>query len=175
MFKGELIGNLGADAEIRSGEGYKFVSMRVANSEKWKDAEGKEHNDTDWVDVVYSNTDSALIPFLKAGVKIFVRGFIRKRVFSSPKDRMMKAGITINATEIELCGGSTDEVPRQLINPETGQLYKVVKFYQSDLDTSKWKKDDTAILVDKKGAQFVVVKGGWCAPAVVNDESDKKE
>ena len=56
MLKAELIGNLGADAVIKSGEGYSFVSMRVANTEKWKDESGAEHSDTVWVDVTYSKT-----------------------------------------------------------------------------------------------------------------------
>lgn len=164
MFKAELIGNLGADAEIKSGDGYAFVSMRVANTEKWKDENGGEHSQTEWVDVVYSKTDSALLPFLKSGMKIFVRGFVRQRVYSSQKDRKMKAGITINATEIELCGGGNDTVPRQLIIPDSGDLVDVHKYYQADVDTSKWKKDDSGFLVDKAGNQYTLVKGGWVAP-----------
>jgi single-stranded DNA-binding protein len=174
MFKAELIGNLGADAEIKSGEGYSFVSMRVANTEKWKDEAGNEHTNTDWIDVVYPKTDSALLPFLKSGVKVFVRGFVRLRVYSSQKDRKMKAGMSINATEIELCGGSSDLVPRQLIVPDTGAIVDVAKYYQANIDTSKWKKDDQGYLVDKSGNQFTLVKGGWVAP-VVNDEVQQQD
>lgn len=174
MFKAELIGNLGADAEIKSGEGYAFVSMRVANTEKWKDEGGQEHTNTDWIDVVYSKTDSALLPFLKSGVKVFVRGFVRQRVYSSQKDRKMKAGMTINATEIELCGGSSDLVPRQLIVPDTGAIVDVAKYYQANVDTSKWKKNDQGYLVDKSGNQYTLVKGGWVAP-VTNDEEQQQE
>lgn len=174
MLKAELIGNLGADAEIKSGEGYSFVSMRIANTEKWKAEDGTEHTDTQWIDVVYSKTDSGLLPFLKSGVKVFVRGFVRLRVYSSQKDRKMKAGLTINATEIELCGGSTDVVPRQLVIPETGDIVDVAKYYQANVDTSKWKKDDTGYLVDKAGNQYELRKGGWVAP-VVPEESQESE
>lgn len=169
MLKAELIGNLGADAEIKQGEGYAFVSMRVANTEKRKDEDGKEHTQTEWVDVVYSKTDSNLIPFLKAGVKIYVRGFLRARVYSSQKDRKMKAGVTINVTEIELCGGNNDLVPRQLIIPDTGDIVDVAKYYQANVDTSKWKKDDSGFLVDKNGNQYTLVKGGWVAPVHPED------
>lgn len=164
MLKAELIGNLGADAEIKRGEGYSFVSMRVANTEKWKGEDGTEHTNTDWIDVVYSNTDSGLLPFLKSGVKVYVRGFLRSRLYSSQKDRKMKAGITINATEIELCGGSSDAVPRQLIDPADGALIDVAKYYQANVDTKEWKKDDVGVLVDKSGNRFTLVKGGWVAP-----------
>lgn len=170
MFKAEVIGNLGADAEIKSGEGYSFVSMRVANTEKWKDENGGEHTQTEWIDVVYSKTDSALIPFLKSGMKIYVRGFVRQRVYSSAKDRKMKAGVTINATEIELCGGGNDAVPRSLIIPETGDIVEVTKYYQANVDTSKWKKDDQGVLVDRQGNSYQLIKGGWVAPLKTEEE-----
>lgn len=175
MLKAELIGNLGADAEIKSGEGYSFVSMRIANTEKWKAEDGTEHTDTQWIDVVYSKTDSGLLPFLKSGVKVFVRGFVRLRVYSSQKDRKMKAGLTINATEIELCGGSSDVVPRQLVIPETGDLVDVAKYYQANVDTSKWKKDDTGFLVDKAGNQYELRKGGWVAPIIQEDSQEQEQ
>lgn len=175
MLKAELIGNLGADAEIKSGEGYSFVSMRIANTEKWKAEDGTEHTDTQWIDVVYSKTDSGLLPFLKSGVKVFVRGFVRLRVYSSQKDRKMKAGLTINATEIELCGGSSDVVPRQLVIPETGDIVDVAKYYQANVDTSKWKKDDTGFLVDKAGNQYELRKGGWVAPVVPEDSQESEQ
>lgn len=173
MFKAELIGNLGADAEIKSGDGYSFVSMRVANTEKWKDEAGEEHSQTEWVDVVWNKTDSSILPFLKSGVKVYVRGYIRTRVYSSQKDRKMKAGVTINVTEIELCGGSSDLVPRSLIIPETGDIVNVNKFYQAECETSKWKKDEWAYLVDKAGNKFKMIKGGWVAPVV--DEQQASE
>lgn len=170
MLKAEIIGNLGADAEIKSGDGYSFVSMRIANTEKWKDENGEEHTETQWVDVNWSKTDSSLIPFLKSGVKVFVRGFVRTRVYSSRQDRKMKAGLTINALEIELCGGSSDVVPRQLIIPETGVIVDVAKYYQANVDTTKWKKDDQSVLVDRQGNSYQLIKGGWVAPLKVEEE-----
>ena len=170
MLKAEIIGNLGADAEIKSGEGYSFVSMRIANTEKWKDENDQEHTETQWVDVNWSKTDSSLIPFLKSGVKVFVRGFVRTRVYSSAKDRKMKAGLTINALEIELCGGSSDVVPRQLIIPETGDIVDVAKYYQANVDTMSWKKDDQGVLVDRQGNSYQLIKGGWVAPLKTEEE-----
>lgn len=175
MLKAEMIGNLGADAEIKTGDGYAFISMRVANTEKWKAEDGTEHTDTQWIDVIYSKTDSGLLPFLKSGVKIFVRGFLRSRLYSSQKDRKMKCGLTINATEIELCGGSSELVPRQLIIPETGDIVDVNKFYCANVDTQKWKKDDTGFLVDKAGNQYELRKGGWVAPVAEEPAEENTE
>lgn len=170
MLKAEIIGNLGADAEIKRGEGFSFVSMRIANTEKWKDENDQEHTETQWVDVNWSKTDSPLIQFLKSGVKVFVRGFVRTRVYSSKQDRKMKAGLTINALEIELCGGSSDMVPRQLIIPETGDIVDVAKYYQANVDTKAWKKDDQGVLVDRQGNSYQLIKGGWVAPLKAEEE-----
>lgn len=171
MLKAELIGNLGADAEIKSGEGYSFVSMRIANTEKWRDENDQEHTETQWIDVNWSKTDSSLIQFLKSGVKVFVRGFVRTRVYSSKQDRKMKAGLTINATEIELCGGNSDLMPRQLIIPESGDIVDVAKYYRANVDTKNWKKTDTGFLVDKAGNQYQLVKDGWVAPMQPEEET----
>jgi len=174
MLKVELIGNLGADVEIKESNGSKFATMRIAHSDRWTDDQGNVKESTTWVDVTMNNTESKVLQYLKAGVKVFVRGTARLRVYSSQKDRCMKAGITIVASEIELCGGSSDEVPRELFAPDNGQLFKVAKYYQSDLDTSKWKKEDQAILVDRQAHRYIVVKGGWVAPEQVPVAEDQK-
>lgn len=174
MLKVELIGNLGADVEIKESNGSKFATMRIAHSDRWTDDQGNVKESTTWVDVTMNNTESKVLQYLKAGVKVFVRGTARLRVYSSQKDRCMKAGLTIVASEIELCGGSSDEVPRELFAPENGQLFKIAKYYQSDLDTSKWKKEDQAILVDRQAHRYIVVKGGWVAPEHVPVAEDQK-
>lgn len=174
MLKVELIGNLGADVEIKESNGSKFATMRIAHSDRWTDEQGNVKESTTWVDVTMNNTESKVLQYLKAGVKVFVRGTARLRVYSSQKDRCMKAGLTIVASEIELCGGSSDEVPRELFAPDNGQLFKVAKYYQSDLDTSKWKKEDQAILVDRQAHRYIVVKGGWVAPEQVLVAEDQK-
>lgn len=164
MLKVELIGNLGADAEIKDSNGSKFVAMRIAHTSKYTDQNGQPHEKTTWVDVTMNDAESKVLPYLKAGVKVFVRGNADLRVYSSPKDRCMKAGLSVSAFEVELCGGSSDAVPRELIALEDGNIFKVTKYYQCDLDTSKWKKEDTGTLVDKQGRSYQVVKGGWVCP-----------
>lgn len=170
MFKVEFIGNLGADAEIKEANGSKWVAMRAAHTARYETEGGETREATTWVDISLNNTESKIIPYLKAGTKVFVRGNADLRVYSSKKDRMMKAGVRIMAQEIELVGGSSEAVPRQLILPDTGAIVDVSKYYQANVDTSKWKKDDTGYLVDTKGNQYTLVKGGWVAPATTSDE-----
>lgn len=164
MFKVEFIGNLGADVEIKNADGKKFAVCRIAHTEKWTGADNVEHTDTTWADVTINDTESKVIPFLKAGVKVFIRGNGRLRVYSSAKDRCMKAGISIQAWEIELCGGSSDAVPRQVIDPTNGQLYDVQKFYWIPKETKGMKTDELFNMVDIRGNMFVMNNAGFVAP-----------
>lgn len=161
MFRGEIIGNLGADAVVKESNGSKFVTMRIAHSDVYKDEQDNKHEKTIWVDATMNDADSKLLPYLKQGVKVFVRGSLSLRVYSSPKDRCMKAGVTISVREIELVGGSSDEVPRQVIDPSTGMLYDTQKYYWINRDNKDLRKDDVLTLVDSRGGQYLMNKQGF--------------
>lgn len=161
MFRAEIIGNLGADASVMESNGSKFVTMRIAHTDAYKDEQGNKHEKTVWVDATMNDAESKLLPYLKQGVKVFVRGNASLRVYSSPKDRCMKAGVTLSVREIELVGGSSDDVPRQLIDPATGMLFESQKYYWINRDNKDMKKDDVMQLVDARGNQFVMNKAGF--------------
>ena len=116
MFKSILIGNLGADAQVKESNGSKFVTFRVAHTESYNDQAGQKHESTTWIDCIMSNAESKVVPYLKKGTKVYVSGNCSLRVFSSAKYRQMMAGAQINVQNVELLGGSSDDVPRQLID-----------------------------------------------------------
>lgn len=171
MFKIEVIGNLGADAEVKSVQGSKFVTMRIAHSEKRTDDEGKEIRQTTWIDATMNDTESKILPYLKQGVKVFVRGNASLRVYSSPKDRMMKAGVKVSIHEIELVGGSSDDVPRRLIDPDSGQVFDTKKYYWVNRDNKDMKKDDQKFLIDDHQNGYIMNKAGFVIP----DPEDQPE
>ena len=174
MIKVEVIGNLGADCEVKQSNGNKFGACRVAHTEKYTDAQGNVHESTIWIDVVIPDAENKVIPYLKAGVKVFVRGNASLRVYSSQKDRCMKAGLTINAREIELCGGSSDAVPRQVIDPSNGQLFDVTKCYWISKETKGMKKADLVDITDAKGGQYKMDSYGFVHPVIVDSESEEE-
>lgn len=173
MLKCEIIGNLGADAEVKEANGSKFIAMRIAHSSKWTDNEGKVHEQTEWVDVTMNDPNSRVLPYLKAGVKVFARGHASTRVYSSPKLKRMVAGLSISAQEIELCGGQSDDVPRQLIDPSDGSLYDVTKHYWCNMDTKGLKKDEYRVLVDQKGREFAQNKAGFVVDKAVVEQANE--
>lgn len=171
MFKAEVMGNLGADAQLKTTDGSKFITFRVADSRSWKNAKGEKESSTEWIDVTLPKEREDLLPFLKKGTKVLVRGNATRRVYSSKKDKCLKAGITIHAFELDFCGGVREDVPRELIDEKSGQIYKVTKYYCCDFDTSRFNKDDTITLVDSSMNPYLVTKGGWVSPIKVADNS----
>lgn len=174
MLQLEVLGNIGAGAQVKSAQGSKFISFSVAHTDKWKDADGMEHRETTWVDCIINGDDSKVFQFLKSGVKVWVRGLARLRVFSSAKDRKMKAGITLNVRDIELCGGSNDEVPRELIVPADGTIVPVSKHYWTNLVDKKLKADETRTLVDKQGFEYVLTRDGFVTPKPREEEKSQE-
>lgn len=164
MLKFEVSGNLGADAEIREANGSKFVAFRVAHTDKWTGEDGVKHESTAWIDCTMSNIESKVIPYLKAGTKVFVRGNGSARVYSSPKLKKMVAGLQVAVTEVELVGGQAELVPRQLIVPEDGALVDVTKHYWCNADSKGMKKDDLRKLVDQRGRTYLMNKAGFVIP-----------
>jgi len=172
MLKVELIGNLGADVEIKDANGSKFAAFRVADTTKFKTSQGGEREVTNWVDCTLNNVDSKVLPYLKAGVKVFVRGHANLRLYSSKKDRCMKAGLQVSVTEVELCGGMSDLVPRQIVDPVDGSIHDVKKYYWTDIPTKGMKKDDIKELCDVRGNGYMMNNQGFVAPIPVNDEAE---
>lgn len=78
-----LIGNLGADPEIKSFQnGGRIANLRLATSESWKDrATGERKERTEWHNVTI-NSDGlvgVVERFLKKGSKIYIEGQLRTR------------------------------------------------------------------------------------------------
>lgn len=78
-----LVGNLGADPEIRQFQnGGKLCELRVATSERWKDRNtGETREKTEWhrVSVTQSGAVSFAEQYLKKGAKVYVEGVLQTR------------------------------------------------------------------------------------------------
>lgn len=128
MLKSILIGNLGADAEVKSANGHEFVTFRVAHSWNFTSQDGTVNSGTIWVDCIGTNL-KGVVEYLKKGTQVYVEGNVSLRVYSSKVDRCMKAGLTINVDTLQLIGTKPDAVPRQVINPDDGTIHKVTRKY----------------------------------------------
>ena len=124
----EITGNLGANAEYRNENGNEYVKFNVGCTDKYEKPDGSKVERVTWYSCILNGKQERLLPYLVKGTKVYVRGEIKLRVFSSEKDRMMKAGANVTVRELELIGGITEAVPRQL-SDEKGLLYMTMKCY----------------------------------------------
>ena len=78
-----LIGNLGADPEIRrTQDGRPIANLRVATSESWRDkATGEQREKTEWHRVVIFSEGLCRIAeqYLKKGSKVYLEGQLQTR------------------------------------------------------------------------------------------------
>ena len=78
-----LVGNLGADPEIRSlGSGDRVANLRLATSESWRDrTTGERKEKTEWHRVVIFNDNLVKVAeqYLKKGSTIYIEGAIQTR------------------------------------------------------------------------------------------------
>ena len=78
-----LIGNLGADPEIRrTNDGRPIANLRVATSENWRDkATGERREKTEWHRVVIFNEGLCRIAeqYLRKGSKVYLEGQLQTR------------------------------------------------------------------------------------------------
>jgi single-strand DNA-binding protein len=102
-----LIGNLGADPEIRAtASGESVCNLRLATTEKWKDkASGEARETTDWHRVVFYRRLAEIAgEYLRKGSPIYVEGRLRTRKWQD-KDGNERTTTEIEGNELTMLGG----------------------------------------------------------------------
>ena len=163
MFQGIVIGHLGSDAEFKNENGREFTTFRVANTDKWTDQSGQVHEETTWVDCIM-NGKPGVFDYLKRGTQVYVSGSGKLRVYSSAKERCMKAGITIQVRSVELLGGKTDDIPRILYDANTGVQVDVSKLYNAPSLVRGEDQPEWVPLVSRSQERYVADRNGWVQP-----------
>ena len=104
-----LIGNLGADPEVRTlTSGAKVARIRIATSESYTNREGERVTNTEWHSVnLWRGLADIAERYLKTGNTVYIEGKLRTRSYDD------KEGVTRYVTEIEadnmtMLGGRND-------------------------------------------------------------------
>ena len=76
-----LIGNLGADPDVRNTQnGDKVANVSLATTERWKDQSGMQQERTEWHRVVFFGGVANVVEnYLRKGSKIYVEGKLQTR------------------------------------------------------------------------------------------------
>jgi len=107
-----LVGNLGADPEVRNmNNGQRVASLSVATSEQWTDRNTNEKNErTQWhrVSVFDQNSASYAENYLRKGSKVYIEGKLQTRKWQdqSGQDRYTTE-VVVNSIGGKLVGLSS--------------------------------------------------------------------
>ncbi len=76
-----LIGNLGADPELRyTQSGTAVATLSVATNRRWKDRDGNQQDETEWHRViVWAQSAEFCGNYLSKGMKVYVEGRLQTR------------------------------------------------------------------------------------------------
>lgn len=105
-----LIGNLGADPEVRSTQnGGRVATLSLATSRQWKGQDGNMQEKTEWHRIVLWNSNYAKLAdiaekFCKKGDKLYVEGSIEYRSWQD-REGQTRYTTEIRGNEIILLGG----------------------------------------------------------------------
>lgn len=103
-----LVGNLGADPEVRyTTNGSAVTSFRIATSEEWRDkASGEKQSRTEWHRIVaFGRLGEICGEYLSKGRQVYVEGRIQTRSWED-KEGVTRYTTEIIAREMQMLGSS---------------------------------------------------------------------
>jgi single-strand DNA-binding protein len=111
-----LIGNLGADPEVRStNNGSRVATLSVATSRQWTGQNGEKQEKTEWHRVIcWNNKGSGLADvaekYLKKGDKVYIEGRVEYRTWED-REKQTRYVTEIIARELIMLGSRGSAVP----------------------------------------------------------------
>lgn len=105
-----LVGNLGADPEVRYTNGGTAVcSLRIATTETWTDKEGVKQERTEWHSVsVWGKQAEHCGQFLTKGRQVYVEGRLQTREYTD-KEGIERKVWEIQADRVNFLGGGSGD------------------------------------------------------------------
>src|SRR4249920_2923842 len=101
-----LIGNLGRDPEVRylpSGDA--VANLNVATTEKWKDKNGEQQEQTEWHRVAFFGRQAEICgEYLKKGSSVYIEGRLQTRKWTD-KDGVERYSTEIRGDRMQMLGG----------------------------------------------------------------------
>lgn len=170
MQKKIIVGNLGADAEIKRENGREFVSFSIANTERHRKADGSYEEKTTWVSATLNGNGGNLFQYLKKGAKVYAYGDYSVRMFHSEKQRALVAGVNLYVRDIELISTNVDAVPRDLYD-ENGVACRVAKYFwvENKKSCQLFDRNGTPYTIDEKGFVWPTAMSGAAAEVSESD------
>lgn len=112
--KAMIIGNLGADPELRyTAGGMSVATFNVATKETWKDKGGAKQERTEWHRIVaWGKLGEQAGEYLKKGRLVYVEGRIQSREYEG-KDGVKRKAFEIVASTFRMLGAAGGQIDRE--------------------------------------------------------------
>ena len=127
-----LVGNLGADPEIRNLEsGVKVATINIATGESYKDKSGERQTHTEWHRVVlWRGLAGVAESYLKKGSQVYIEGRLRTRSYEDQEGETRYV-TEIEARELNMLGRREDSgsIPAPISQPK--------EYKESPVESSK--------------------------------------
>lgn len=103
-----LLGNVGADPEVRALDGGKKVArIRVATTERYTDQQGKKQEHTEWHRVtLWDGLADVVDKYVHKGSQVYIEGKIRTREYEAKGEKRYATEIIAN--DMKLIGRPKD-------------------------------------------------------------------
>lgn len=113
-----LVGNLGADPELRQAGDSQVCELRMATTESWSNNDGKRQEHTEWhTVVVWGNQAAACAKVLGKGWTLTVQGSIRTEVYEKDGEKRYKTKIRATRVIFGTAPGGRSERGNQDADP----------------------------------------------------------
>jgi single-strand DNA-binding protein len=116
--KAILIGNLGADPELRYiSSGQAVADLRLATTRKWRNRDGEQQEDTQWHRiVVWGKQAESCKEYLVKGRSVYVEGRLQTREWED-RDGNRRWTTEVVAERVQFLGGARSAGPRDQDDP----------------------------------------------------------
>lgn len=104
-----VLGNLGRDPEVhQTQQGRTVVTFPLATHERWVDADGASHQQTQWHNVVvWGKQAEACGTYLHKGRQVYVEGALRSRQYDNANGEP-RSIVEIMARQVQFLGGKPE-------------------------------------------------------------------
>lgn len=127
-----LIGNLGADPEVRyMPNGGAAATLNIATSESWKDKQtGEQQERTEWHRVsLFGRLAEIAGEYLKKGSKVYIEGSLRTRKWTD-KNNIERYTTEIIASDLQMLDGKGSGSSNYESAPQSSQYQPAQQFNQ---------------------------------------------
>ena len=121
--KAIIIGNLGADPEIRyTQSGSQVATFNVATTERWKGQDGQAQEQTEWHRiVVWGKLAEICGQYLHKGSKVYIEGRLQTRKWTD-QGGIERYTTEIVAREMKMLDGKKDGQQQQQWDPQPQRM-----------------------------------------------------